>query len=301
MDFASFAISVGLSIKDLSHSDRIRRCGTALHPTSNNGAYYYDGIKGWCQNWEMSAEPHWWQSDRQLTPAEVERWRRRGESWKAQRRELSKKAAARAQERLDLAAFRGHPYLTARGLGHVHGLVEEGTQSLLVPMRHARDNSILGLQEIYYDHFNCKWMKKMQYGMTAKGAIFKFCPPQPMHGVYCEGYSTGLSIVEAVRVMRLQVTVTVCFSADNMLHVARHFGDVDHSIIFADNDKSGKGQQVAAASGFVWTMPHDEGQDANDLFRAEGPIAVLQLLVAAFKERDRVYGKKHFQAGEVAR
>ncbi len=300
MDFASFAISHGLVIKDLSHSDRIRRCGTALHPKSTNGAYYYDGTKGWCQNWELNGTPYWWQSERKLEQWEVEQWKRRGEAWKQQRRELSKLAAARAQGRLDSAAFRGHPYLTARGLGHVYGLVEESTESLLVPMRNARDNSLLGLQEIYYDHFNCRWLKKMQYGMTAKGAVMRIAPEKPMHGVYCEGFSTGMSIVEAVKVMRLPVTVTICFSADNMLHVARHFGDVDHSIIFADNDKSGKGQQVAAASGFVWTMPHDEGTDANDLYRSDGAISVLQLLVAAFKERDKVYGKKHFQTREAA-
>lgn len=299
MDFASFAMSHGLVIKDLSHSDRIRRCGTALHPSSNNGAYYYDGIKGWCQNWELSGHPHWWQSDRELNPLEREQWQRRAEAWKEQRRRLSAWAAAKAQERLDLAHSKQHPYLKSKGLEHVYGMVEDKTESLLVPMRNARDNSILGLQEIYYDHFNCKWQKKMQYGMTAKGAVYRIDPRNPMHGVYCEGYATGLSIIEAVRVMRLPVTVTICFSADNMLHVARYFGDRDHSIIFADNDKSGKGQSVAASSGFVWTMPETEGQDANDLYRTDGAVAVLQLLVAAFNEKGRIYGKKHFQKREA--
>jgi phage/plasmid primase-like uncharacterized protein len=300
MDFASFAISVGLVIHDFSHSSRIRRCGTALHPKSKNGAYYFDGVKGWCQNWEMSGQPHWWQSDRELNPLEREQWRKRAEEWKEQRRKLSSWAASKAQERLDTAHHGFHPYMESKGIGNTYVMIEDVTRSLLIPMRNARDNSLLGLQEIYYDHFNCKWLKKMQYGMSAKGAVFKVSPEKPVHGIYCEGFATGISIVQAARVMKLPVNVTICFSADNMLHVARYFGDVDHSIIFADNDKSGKGQQVAAASGFVWTMPETEGQDANDLFREQGPLAVLQLMIAAFKERDRVYGKKRLQKREAA-
>lgn len=300
MDFASFAISHGLCIKDFSHSDRIRRCGTVMHPSSTNGAYYFDGIKGWCQNWESSGQPHWWQSDKKLDPREQEAWQRRAEQWKEQRRELAKRAARKAQARIDEAAYGCHPYLASKGLENAYGLIEPTTQSLIVPMRHMRDNSLLGLQEIYFDYFNRKWMKKMQYGMVAKGAVWKKDAQGSMHGVYCEGFATGLSIIQALAILKLPTTVTICFSADNMLQVARYFGDVDHSIIFADNDKSGKGQEVAIASGFVWTMAEQEGWDANDLHRNEGAMAVLRHMMEAFKKRDAIYGKKHFQKRETA-
>ena len=60
MNFAQFASSFGLLIPDVYPSTRIRRCPTELHPRSTNGAYFYDGDRGWVMTWDGDGKVNWW-------------------------------------------------------------------------------------------------------------------------------------------------------------------------------------------------------------------------------------------------
>ena len=61
MTFIDFARSHGVEIDPsrLYPSDRIKRCGTVDKPKSTNGAYFYDGQRGWVFNWAGEAKVNW--------------------------------------------------------------------------------------------------------------------------------------------------------------------------------------------------------------------------------------------------
>lgn len=50
-DFTQFATENGLLIEAAIGDDRIHRCPTVEKPKRLNGAYRYDGSRGWVQNW----------------------------------------------------------------------------------------------------------------------------------------------------------------------------------------------------------------------------------------------------------
>ena len=60
MSFLAFARAHGLVIEDLHASDRIRRCATEEHPHKKNGAYLWDGTRGWVFCWDGEAKTHWY-------------------------------------------------------------------------------------------------------------------------------------------------------------------------------------------------------------------------------------------------
>lgn len=79
MNFVQFAQSHGVEISALRSGDRIWRCPTTTHPKSRNGAYYFDGRRGWVQAWD-SGEPVQWWNDANATPwtdADKAEWVRR--------------------------------------------------------------------------------------------------------------------------------------------------------------------------------------------------------------------------------
>jgi len=53
VSFIDFARGYGVEIdySKLYPSDRIKRCGTTEKPKSSNGAYFWDGERGWVMNW----------------------------------------------------------------------------------------------------------------------------------------------------------------------------------------------------------------------------------------------------------
>ena len=50
-DFIAFAHDNGVVIRDL-RIGRISRCPTVDHPKSTNGAFFYDGQRGWVWRWD---------------------------------------------------------------------------------------------------------------------------------------------------------------------------------------------------------------------------------------------------------
>lgn len=54
--------------------------------------------------------------------------------------------------------------------------------------------------------------------------------------VLCEGFATGMSVRRAMKYLRERYTIYVCFSAGNMLEIAKSMRD---PLVIADNDVMG--------------------------------------------------------------
>ncbi len=116
--------------------------------------------------------------------------------------------------------------------------------------------------------------------------------------VLCEGYATGLSIDKALRVMRLPITVLICFNDSNMKLIASKLKGVK-AYVFADHDPPQRdpvkalinpgeaGQRAAIATGLPWVMSPVEGEDANDLYKRAGVMEVTKLLFEARRLKDQ--------------
>lgn len=278
--FIDFARAHGVEIDPakLAPRDRIQRCGTTLHPRSKNGAFHWDGARGWCFAWDGEARVQWFDDPnaKPWTEAEKAAWRAKRDAARATQDADHQRAARRAAELIRTTTPGPHDYLFRKGLPDAQGLVlPDG--ALLVPMRSIDRNELVGAQIISLLPDELRWQKKMLPGMRAKGAVLRLGPKSAAETIFCEGYATGLSIELAARQMRLNAAVLVCFSDSNMMHVAGLLKS-GRRFVFADNDKSGAGERAAKATGLAYCMSPVEGEDANDLHARVGLVAVCGLL-----------------------
>lgn len=279
-DFLGFARAHGILIDPgkFYPSSKIQRCPTADKPRSDNGAWWWDGERGWVMDWAGEARPLWFGGKRTWTEQEKAQWARRRAQAAAERHALRQKAIRSSLEDLRAAKPSQHPYLQFKGFPDEQGLVLD--EVLLIPMRHYETGSVEGLQRIFWDAEERKYRKKMVYGMKAEGAVFRMGTSSPVWLV--EGYATGLSVRAALRAAGLPGSVTVCFSANNLIHVADKIPGERY--VFADNDQKSKtGEEAAKATGLPWTMADEEGWDANDLHTKRGLFAVLQKVMTCTK------------------
>lgn len=276
MSFVAFARAHGLVIGDLYASDRIRRCETEDHPHKKNGAYLWDGTRGWVFRWDGEAKTHWYADPnaKPWTDEEKRAWAEKRRQAEAQQEQRRRQAATRAGEMLRTAVPGTHDYLIRKSLGAVQGLVlPDG--ALMVPMRNHLTNQLQGAQVIRWLPEERRFEKKMLPGMRAKGAVLRLGKGREV--VLCEGYATGLSIELAARSVGLNATVLVTFSDSNLVHVAQHV--TGRVYTFADNDKSGAGEEAAKEAGFPYCMSEELGEDANDMHARAGLMAVAQQLM----------------------
>ncbi len=280
-DFIDFARAHGVEIDParFDAGERIRRCGTTLKPKSKNGAYHFDGRRGWVFCWDGEARVQWFDDPNAApwTDAEKTVWKAKRDAANAASDAGYRTAAARAAELLRTTTPGAHDYLFRKGLPDAQGLVlPDG--GLLVPMRSIGSNELQGAQIIRWAANEMRWDKRMLPGMRAKGAVLRLGPKHATETILCEGYATGLSIELAVRQARLNMSVIVCFSDSNLLHVAGLLPR-GHRYVFADHDKSGAGQRAAEATGLRYRMSPIEGEDANDLHARAGLMSVAALLM----------------------
>lgn len=278
MNFCEFAASVGLLSNSFMADGRIHRCGTVNHPRSKNGAYWFDGKRGWCMRWG-AVDVTWW------SDANVKLWSaQEKKEWSDQLRIAERKkiegyssAASRASQMLSECSIDTHAYLRSKQLPESKGMVYTDG-SLLIPMRDSLTNKLNGVQSITLNDTRDKFVKKFLPGMKAKGSVFKIGSGKKI--ILVEGYATGLSVHEASRQMRLDVSVMCCFSASNMVLVAKDHGQ----FVMADCDSSRTGEQAAIDTGLPWVMPSKQDTDWNDVHAANGLMRVCVALKDLFRK-----------------
>lgn len=282
MDFYSFARLHGLEIKNLTPSSRIQRCGTIEHPRSTNGAFLYEGDRGWVQNWAESGDIEWW-DDEQLVFDEEARaeWAKRKAAREAEQLKMWGKTAIRCRMLRDTTKVGEHDYMHRKGLGDVLvPVLPDG--ELFIPMFDVASSALVGAQLIHWDMEERKFVKKFVPGSRLKGSAMLIGPADSGEFIFCEGFATGHSIDKALRQMRLRATVIVCFNDSNMINVSK-LVTTGRRYVFADNDKSEAGESAAQATGLNYCMSPVVGEDANDLHKRAGIAPVMQLLMTARK------------------
>jgi putative DNA primase/helicase len=211
--------------------------------------------------------PETWFADKESRsdPALLRRLEESRHNADRKRAEDARHAEEMALGMLQRALPMTHPYLIAKGLPELKGLVLD--QTLLVRMEDERGR-LAGLQTI--EMVDGEWKKKMLHGMKAKGASLRL--GRGSDPILVEGYATGLSIDQVLQSMPSRLYVIVCFSDGNLVEVAKRY---QNARVFADNDASGAGQRAAERSGKPWVASDIEGEDANDLFR-RNPMELAQ-------------------------
>jgi putative DNA primase/helicase len=288
MSFIEFARTHGVLIDPakLFPSDRIRRTGTHSKPRSDNGAYFWDGQRGWVMDWSTGGKPTWWNDStaKPWTDSEKRVWIERRRAKAADQEASYVRVALEADKALNAAQITNHEYLTYKGFKHEVGFVDG--KKLMIPMRNLQTHNLQGFQTICWNPQEKVYEKKMLTGMRAKQAVFTF-GTRGKETWLVEGYATGLSLRAALRQSRIPACVIVCFSAHNLITVAKSLWNsqdiADFSsrvYVFADNDKSQTGEKAAVETGFPWTMADEEGWDANDLHQKKGLFPLVQKLIS---------------------
>lgn len=280
-NFIDFARAHGVVIEPskLAPSERIRRCPTTEKPRSTNGAFFWDGGRGWVFAWDGEARVQWWNDPhaKEWTEEEKRAWAVKRHAANADQQRKHENAALHAAMLIRSSTPDSHDYLIRKKLPNAQGLVlQDG--ALLVPMRNLFTNDVQGAQVIRWQADEMRWDKKMVPGMKAKGAVLRIGARTAQETILCEGYATGLSIEIAARQLRLNAAVLVCFSDSNMVHVASLLTK-GKRYVFADNDKSLAGEKAAQATGLPYCMSTTVGYDANDIHAHQGLLPVCSLLM----------------------
>lgn len=272
MTFVEFARANGVQIDDLRSGLRIHRCGTTEHPRSDNGAYSWDGRRGWVMAWDGDGQAHWY--DDPGEPWTPEAKAKASKQWPDKSRQ-HQEAASRSAAVLAGCELRAHAYLRIKGFPAMLGLVGDGR--LFIPMR-SLSGSLVGYQKIEF--IDGAWEKKMLHGMRAKGAVLRLGDGTETWLV--EGYATGLSVRAAITQMHLRAAVMVCFSASNLAHVSKIIQG--RAYVAADNDESKTGERAAVETGLPWVMPETAGNDWNDEHVLRGVGGLCQAIRDVRKE-----------------
>ncbi len=184
-------------------------------------------------------------------------------------------AAARAATLIKSCQQGQHQYLAGKGLPDALALVDDGG-NMVVPMRDCLSNALTGAQVIRL--VDNRWQKKMLPGMRARGSALRIGPSRASELWFVEGYATGLSLSDALRLLRLSAAVIVCFSDRNLVHVAEQMAG--RRFVFADHDASRAGERAAWDTGLPYAMSPIVG-DANDLHQSDGLMAVAKIVMEA--------------------
>lgn len=254
MSFTDFAYQYGLIIDNLIMG-RWARVKTLDKPNKTNGAYIFDGCTGAVINFATMEIHVPYKSDK---PFLVDY----GRIKQANEDKLAKRAVAsqKAEYILKNAKKAKHPYLSRKGFDE-NGWVWK--EMLIVPMR--VDGKLVGCQMISADG-----TKKFLSGQLTKGASLVM--DEKGRDVLVEGFATGLSVRRALRLLGVPFKIHVCFSASNMLEIAKN---IQNPLVIADNDPVGISTAKKIASAH-WIGEANE--DFNDYeLRLGTPIASLCL------------------------
>ena len=256
MDFYRFAETHGLIIDNLV-TDRWVRCRTTDKPHKKNGAYIFDGTSGAVRNWaihEKAIPYHNGKHDPQLI------FKR--QIFADKTAENQAKAASKAAWILKNTQKNTHSYLIKKGFPNEKGHV--WNDLLVIPMR--VDGSLVGCQMI-----DNEGNKRFLTGQRTKGATA--CFDNKGKVILCEGYATALSIRRVLKKSMTRYCIHVCFSAANIVEVAKQYPDC---VIVADNDPTGI--SMAKKTGRPYWVSPNKGEDFNDYELRVNPESVNSLL-----------------------
>ena len=279
MNFIDFARAHGVDIDHtrLYPSDKIKRCGTVAKPKSGNGAYFWDGERGWVMDWSGEARVVWYEDPhaKPWTDEEKRSWAAKRAFAASEQDRKYQQAALQADITLRSTKMDTHPYLEIKGFKDQKVPVLE--DKLIIPMRNVVTNKLQGYQSIRWNMEERKYEKKMLHGMRAKNAVLYLGTRDFPECWLVEGFATGLSVRHALRSVGIMASVVVTFSASNMIQVADQIPG--KKFIFADNDASLTGEKAAQTTGLPWTMADEVGIDANDLHLKSGVFAVVKKIM----------------------
>lgn len=257
MSFEDFARLHGLLIKDLI-LNRWVRVGTEDHPRKQNGAYIFDGHEGALINFAVHDRHIRFKSEEPFVPDPNAKAKRLAAKQELELRQ--KKAAGKASFIMKSAVKEQHPYLIRKGFPD-RGLVWNGL--LILPMRVGQH--LVGCQMIQEDG-----TKRFLTGQITKGASLVI--DAKGRNILCEGFATGMSVRRAMKHLRERYTIHICFSAGNMLEIAKNLRD---PLVIADNDPMGVATAKKIASRY-WVG--EAGEDFNDTEQRLGTVRAAESL-----------------------
>jgi putative DNA primase/helicase len=267
MELINFARAHGLILNTLPPIGVWVRVSTEDNQRKKNGAIKWMGDHAFLQNWAVDQEVVVWhgQAPKGLAPEKIARMAKQADDKRAA---LQKQAAAKAAGLLNNCQRAMHDYLKAKGFPEEPGnvYVKDGVPFLIIPMRVG--NQLVGAQVI-----SPEGDKKFLYGQRTKGAEYVLDNKGPH--IIAEGYSTSLSIRAAMKALKMRYTIHVCFSAGNMIHIAKQ---LPGGLIVADNDHSGTGERVAKSIGWPYWISDTVGEDFNDHHNRVGLFKASQSL-----------------------
>lgn len=262
-DFETFARDHGLIIRHIEADGRVHRVPTVGHPRKRNGAYSFDGRKGFVQAWDVHAEAIPFRGGDAPRTVAVQ---------KSRHDDAAARRAAKVHARAIVArsSFLPHAYLALKGFPSECGLVDPTDGRLIVPMY---DAAMYGRELVSVQRIAADGSKLFLKGGAAKDAVYHLGRGSTY--VLVEGFATALSVRAAMVALYRPACVVVCFSAGNLVSVARRY---PRALVVADNDESGTGERAARSSGLSWVMPPDVGTDANDMHLRRGLPALCDLI-----------------------
>ena len=258
MTFLDFAQSCGLIIEHVE-IDKWCRVPTVDHPRKRNGSYKFVGEVGWVQNFATMETPVFWKTDKPVKPDPE--WISRRKKTESDLAAKQTQAANKAASILNSAETLPHPYLLSKGFPEGKGYVWRGV--LVVPMRIR--GSLVGCQLIQPDG-----TKRFLSGQKTKGAGLRI--DAKGREIICEGFATALSVRRAMKHLGERYSITVAFSAGNMVEVAK---EIRSPLVVADNDAAGRGA-AEKIGGRLWLG--NEGEDFNDCEQSIGTAAAAESL-----------------------
>ncbi len=278
MTFHEFCLSRGIIPPDIFTLGKWQRCATVNHPRKKNASVKLDesGTIGWAVNFESAKNAETWSEGNAVerTAEEIALANARLSERIAKRREEEIRGSMRARAAYYAASdlrHAAHPYLERKRLTMLGcaGIRVDKEGALVIPKY--RKGKLVSIERIFGDG-----TKKSAYQAPSKGASFRIWRPGASVTILCEGFATGLAVFEAVP----QSTVVVCFSAGNMIEVAKREDWRGMVAIAADCDRDTEdnlgsnpgveaGKQAAQAIGCGVAWPEfDGGSDWHDLFVA---------------------------------
>jgi putative DNA primase/helicase len=291
--------SVGIIPPKSYRQGRWTKCDTLDGKSGKgDGRISVDDLKVTAYNWQIGQSATIWLKDKNsLSEVEKSQFAQQKAKDKAETEERAREAARKAQTIINRAEPSQHPYLAAKGFPHERALVagaddirriggaylipeNGGAKAIVIPARIG--TNVSSLQLIWENG-----EKKFLAGGVIEGSLHRISTGSELW--LCEGFATGLALRKALKGLGRSPTILCCFSAYNVLTVARKTRGKCY--IATDNDKPmeqfgglGTGEYYARQAERPYVMPPAIGTDFDDMLMSDGIFAVQRHLANFARE-----------------